>query len=205
MVNFQDLIMFTDIYKQFRASIIILLMFIIITGAIYPFIITEIAQFFFPKKANGSFIVYGDKNSASLLIGQNFSNAKYFHGRPSVTKPFPYNPMDSTGSNLSPSNPMLITTIKERVVLLQKANGREGKIPVELVEASGSGLDPHISPLVAYYQVPRVAKARGLSEEAVRKLVTAHIEGRQFWILGEPRVNVLQLNLALDLVQYKNK
>lgn len=190
--------MFTDIYKQFRISIIILMIFIILTGAIYPLIITEMAQFFFPKKANGSFINYGEKNSASLLIGQNFTNPKYFYGRPSATQPFPYNPMDSTGSNLSPSNPELINAIKNREFFLQKINGNNAEIPIELVEASGSGLDPHISPLAAYYQAPRIAKARGLSKEAVQKLILDNIEGRQFWILGEPRVNVLQLNLALD-------
>lgn len=190
-------------YKQLRTAIIILLLFTIITGLIYPFIITEIAQTLFPKEANGSFIVYGDKKTASLLIGQNFTNPKYFYGRPSVTQPFPYNPLDSVGSNLSPSNPLLIANIQERLALLQKTDEGNDPVPIELVEASGSGIDPHISPLAAYYQVHRIAKVRGLSDGVVQKLVAEHIEGRQFGIFGEPRVNVLQLNLALDLMTKK--
>lgn len=193
--------MFNDMYKQFRIAIIILLFFIIITGVIYPFVITEIAQILFPKEANGSFITYGDRKTASLLIGQNFNNPKYFYGRPSVTKPFPYNPMNSTGSNLSPANQILIDAITERLTLWQKINGDNTPVPIELVEASGSGIDPHISPLAAYYQVHRIAKARGLSDDVVQQLVASHIERRQLGIFGEPRVNVLQLNLALDAIK----
>jgi potassium-transporting ATPase KdpC subunit len=190
--------MFTDIYKQLRISFTILLLFAIITGGIYPSIITGIAQFLFPNKANGSFIVYGNEKSASILIGQNFTSPKYFHGRPSVTTPFPYNPMDAKGSNLSPASSVLIAAIKERVAWQQKINKSKDLVPVDLVEASGSGLDPHISPLAAYYQLSRVAKARGLNEEALWELVIANTEGRQFGIFGEPRVNVLRLNLELD-------
>jgi len=186
------------VFKQFKIATIILLVFTFITGVVYPWIITEIAQYFFPNQANGSFIIQNGKNLGSTLIGQNFNSPKYFWGRPSATSIFPYNAMSSKGSDLSPVNPDFIAIVNKRVEILQKAHGTNHKIPIDLVEASGSGIDPHISLAAAYYQIHRVAKARGLTDEKVQKLVDAYVEDRQFWILGEPRVNVLKLNLALD-------
>jgi K+-transporting ATPase ATPase C chain len=187
-----------SIYKECKTAVIILIIFIVITGLIYPFIITEIAQSVFPEKANGSLIVRDGKNLGSALIGQYFDSPKYFWGRPSSAEIFPYNVMGAKGSGISPANPKFIALIENRLELLQKAHKTNSKIPIELVEDSGSGIDPHISPMAAYYQVSRVAKARGLKDAAVRKLVDEHVEDRQFGLLGEPRVNVLQLNLALD-------
>jgi potassium-transporting ATPase KdpC subunit len=189
----------TSIYKNFKTAILILLIFTVITGIIYPCIITGIAQYFFSEKANGSLIIYNNKNAGSALIGQNFDSPKYFWGRPSATEIFPYNTMDSKGSGLSPANPDFIANIKNKVKILQKIHGINNKVPIELVEASASGIDPHISPMAAIYQIHRVAKARGLKENAVRKLVDAHIEDRQFGVLGEARINVLKLNLSLDM------
>jgi potassium-transporting ATPase KdpC subunit len=188
----------TSIYTNLKTAIIILLIFTIITGVIYPAVITGIAQYFFSEKANGSLIIYNSKNYGSALIGQNFDSLKYFWGRPSATGIFPYNAMDSKSSGLSPANPDFISSIKNKVEVLQKAHGFNIKVPIELVEASASGIDPHISPMAAFYQMRRVAKARGFTEDAVRKLVDAYIENRQFGVLGEARINVLKLNLALD-------
>jgi potassium-transporting ATPase KdpC subunit len=188
----------TNIYKEFKTAIIILIIFTIITGWIYPSMITGIAQWFFPEKADGSFIMHDDKKFASALIGQNFDSPRFFWGRPSATKIFPYNVMNAKGSGLSPASLRFIDLIKKRVEILQKAHDSNNKVPIELVESSASGIDPHISPSAAYYQVHRVAKARGLTDKAVYSLVNAHVEDRQFGILGEPRVNVLKLNLALD-------
>src|SRR5262245_13565033 len=182
-----------------RPALILLIVLTVVTGVIYPVIVTVIAQLVFPYQANGSLIVRDGKVVGSALIGQPFDDPKYFWGRPSATSPFGYNAASSSGSNLSPTNPALIKSVQERVDALRAADpGNTAPVPVDLVTASGSGLDPHISPAAALYQVNRVAKARKLDPAAVRDLVERHTEGRQFGFLGEPRVNVLALNLALD-------
>jgi potassium-transporting ATPase KdpC subunit len=171
----------------------------VLTGLIYPFAVTGIAQRVFPQQANGSLILEVGQASGSALIGQPFTNPKYFWGRLSATAPFPYNAAASSGSNLGPTNPALLDSVKARIKALQEADpGNPAPIPVDLVTASGSGLDPHISPAAAEYQINRVAKARKLDPKQVRELVSKYTEGRQFGILGEPRVNVLKLNLTLD-------
>jgi K+-transporting ATPase ATPase C chain len=171
----------------------------VITGAVYPLLVTGIAQLAFPVQANGSLVREGDKVRGSALIGQPFSDAKYFWTRPSATSPMPYNGSASSGSNQGPTNPAYKRAVEERIKALRDAGGDPAKpVPVDLVTASGSGLDPHISPAAAEYQVARVAKARAAPETKVRELVARHTEGRQFGILGEARVNVLLLNLALD-------
>jgi potassium-transporting ATPase KdpC subunit len=182
-----------------RPAIVLLAMFTAITGVAYPVLVTAIAQLVFPRQANGSLIVKDDKAVGSTLIGQPFDDPKYFWGRPSATSPFGYNAASSVGSNLSPTNPDLIKTVQGRVDALRSSDpGNTAPVPVDLVTASGSGLDPHISPAAALYQVERVAKARKMSAADVRALVERHTEGRQLGFLGEPRVNVLALNLALD-------
>src|SRR5436190_8538236 len=171
----------------------------VVTGVAYPAIVTAIAQVVFPRQANGSLIVKDGKAVGSTLIGQPFDDPRYFWSRPSATTPFPDNGGSSSGSNLSSTNPDLVKTVQGRVDALRAADpGNTAPVPVDLVTASGSGLDPHISPAAALYQVGRVAKARKVDEAAVRRLVEAHTEGRQLGVLGEPRVNVLELNLALD-------
>jgi K+-transporting ATPase ATPase C chain len=171
----------------------------VLTGLIYPFAVTGIAQWVFPQQANGSLILEVGQASGSALIGQPFTNPKYFWGRLSATAPFPYNAAASSGSNLGPTNPALLDSVKARIKALQEADpGNPAPIPVDLVTASGSGLDPHISPAAAEYQINRVAKARKLDPKQVRELVSKYTEGRQFGILGEPRVNMLKLNLTLD-------
>jgi K+-transporting ATPase ATPase C chain len=185
--------------KQLRAAIVILAMLTLITGVIYPLVVTGIARLAFPRKAGGSLIVRDGRASGSELIGQPFDDPRYFWGRPSATGSHPYNAAASSGSNLGAVNPSLSDAVKVRVETLQVADPENTRpVPVDLVTASGSGLDPHISVPAALYQVSRVARARGLSDEQVRLLVSRHIEGRQFGILGEPRVNVLKLNLAID-------
>jgi K+-transporting ATPase ATPase C chain len=182
-----------------RPAVVSLLMFTVITGIAYPVIVTAIAQLVFPRQANGSLIVKDGKAVGSALIGQPFDDAKYFWSRPSATSPFGYNAASSAGSNLSPTNPALVKTVQERVDALHAADpANTAPVPVDLVTASGSGLDPHISPAAALYQVGRVARARKLDEGVVRGLVGQHTEGRQLGFLGEARVNVLALNLALD-------
>jgi K+-transporting ATPase ATPase C chain len=176
-----------------------LLVFTVITGVAYPLLVTGIAQLAFPKQADGSLIRDGEKVIGSRLIGQPFSDPKYFWSRPSATSPMPYNGAASSGSNLGPLNPALKEAVEGRVKALRDAGGDPAMpVPVDLVTAAGSGLDPHISPAAAAYQVSRVAKARALPEEKVRELVARSTEARQLGVLGEPRVNALELNLALD-------
>jgi K+-transporting ATPase ATPase C chain len=179
-----------------------LLLLTVLTGLVYPLAVTGLAQLLFPDQANGSLIVREGKAIGSKLIGQHFDKPEYFWSRPSATMPFPNNAAASGGSNLGPTNPVLIDAVKARVAALRAADpGNDAPIPVDLVTASGSGLDPHISPAAALYQVKRVALARGLEEAIVQTLVTEHTEERQFKLLGERRVNVLQLNLALDALR----
>ena len=182
-----------------RPALVLLIVLSVLTGLVYPVVVTGIAQLVFPRQANGSLIVRDGKVVGSALIGQPFDDPKYFWGRPSATSPFGYNAAASSGSNLSPTNPALVKAVQERVDALRAADpGNDAAVPVDLVTASGSGLDPHISPAAALYQVTRVAKARTLEPQAVRQLVEQHTEGRFLGILGEPRVNVLNVNLALD-------
>jgi len=182
-----------------RPALMILLLMTLLTGVAYPLVVTGIAQALFPAQANGSLVVKDGKPVGSTLIGQPFDDPKYFWSRPSATSPFADNAGSSSGSNLSPSNPDLVKAVQGRVDALRAADpGNTAPVPVDLVTASGSGLDPHISPAAALYQVPRVAKVRKLDPETVRQLVERHTEGRFLGFLGEPRVNVLTLNLALD-------
>lgn len=174
----------------------------LITGLIYPLAVTAIAQVVFPHQANGSLIVREGQPVGSALIGQPFDDPGYFWGRPSATAPFPYNAASSSGSNLGPTNEALVERVRARVDALRAADpDNTTLIPVDLVTTSASGLDPHVSVAGALYQVPRVARSRGMDEATLRELVGRYTAGRQFGILGEPRVNVLELNLALDMVQ----
>jgi potassium-transporting ATPase KdpC subunit len=194
--------------REIRPAIVVLVALTLITGLVYPLVMTGIAQVVFPYQANGSMIEHDGKVVGSALIGQDFASDKYFHGRPSATTapdpkdptktvPAPYNAANSGGSNLGPSNKALVDRVKGDLAKLQKENPGT-PVPADLVTTSGSGLDPDISPAAALFQVPRVAKARNLPEERVRQLVEDNAEGRLFGLLGEPRVNVLKLNLALD-------
>jgi len=191
--------------KQLRPSIVSLLLLTLITGVIYPLVVTGISQLVFPKQANGSLIMVDGKAVGSELIGQQFSDPKYFWGRLSDTGDFPYNAFNaetltgSSGSNYGPLNPALVKAAQDRIDALKAADPSNSlPIPVDLVTASGSGLDPQISVAAAYYQVHRVAQARGLNDAVVKGLVDKFTQGRQFGFLGEPRVNVLEVNLALD-------
>src|SRR5438876_2560642 len=182
-----------------RAAVVSLILLSVVTGIAYPAIVTAIAQIAFPRQANGTLIVKDGKVVGSVLIGQPFDDPKYFWGRPSATTPFGYNASSSSGSNQGPTNPDLIKAVQARVDALRAADpGNTAPVPVDLVTASGSGLDPHISPAAALYQVQRVAKARKMDAGAVQQLVEQHTEGRTFGVLGERRVNVLALHLALD-------
>jgi potassium-transporting ATPase KdpC subunit len=185
--------------EHLRPALTMLLVLTLLTGVVYPLIVTGLAQMMFSQQANGSLIVRDGKVIGSELIGQYFDDPKYFWSRPSATSPFPYNAAASSGSNLGPTNPVLIDAVKTRVAALRAADpGNEAPVPVDLVTASGSGLDPHITPAAALYQAHRVARVTGLEESEVKNLVARYTEGRQFALLGEPRVNVLKLNLALD-------
>ena len=189
-------------FKQLKPVLMVFLLLTAVTGIIYPLLVTGVAQLAFPEKANGSLILRDGGYAGSELIGQPFDDPKYFWGRLSATPDFPYNSASSSGSNLGPSNPALVEAVKARLEALQKTDpGNKSSVPIDLVTSSGSGLDPHISPAAAFYQVARVARARALPEDQVHRLVEEFIEPRQWGFLGEPRVNVLRLNLALDRQQ----
>lgn len=185
--------------RMLRNAAMLLLLMTVITGIAYPLLVTGLAQAVFPVQANGSLLAKDGKPIGSALIGQPFTASKYFWGRPSATTPQGYNGTASNGSNLGPTNPALSDAARQRIAALQAADpGNTAPIPVELVTASGSGLDPEISPAAAQYQLARVARARGLPLAEVQALVARCTRGRQLGVLGEPRVNVLELNLALD-------
>ena len=182
-----------------RPALVLLAVLTVLTGVVYPLAVTGIAQLLFPRAAAGSLVVRGGHALGSALIGQSFSDPGHFWSRPSATTPQPYNGTGSTGSNLGPLNPALLDAVKARIATLRSADpGNSAPVPVDLVTASASGLDPHISVAAAQYQAARVARARSLPEARVRALIDAHSEGRLLGIIGEPRVNVLELNLALD-------
>ncbi len=194
--------------REIRPAIVFIVGLTLITGLVYPFVMTGLARVIFPYQSAGSIIEQDGKVVGSALIGQEFTSDKYFHGRPSATTapdpndstktvPAPYNAASSGGSNLGPTNKALVDRVKEDVEKLKQENP-SAPVPIDLVTASGGGLDPHISPAAALFQVPRVAKARNMPEDRLRQLVNDNVEGRTLGLLGEPRVNVLALNLALD-------
>lgn len=190
-----------ELARQTRIAVLMIIVLTILTGIVYPFSIYGLAQLMFPFQANGSLIQDGGgKTIGSTLIGQNFSDPKYFHPRPSAAGEIGYDATSSGGSNLGPTNKRLIDAVQERAEAYRRENSLEADtlVPVDAVTSSGSGLDPDITPANAYLQARRVARVRGLSESDVRSIVDRHTQGRLFWILGEPRVNVLELNLALD-------
>jgi K+-transporting ATPase ATPase C chain len=192
-----------SIVKQVRPTIVLTLLLVVVTGLFYPGVVTGLAQLLFPYQANGSLHTVNGKVIGSDLIGQYWTSPRYFHGRPSATlstdgsKSEPYNGQNSSASNLGPTSEKLIKSVQQRTKELQQENPGV-PVPVDLVTASGSGLDPHLSVAAALFQVPRVSKERGISEDVIRKLVMDHVQGRFLGIFGEPRVNVLELNLALD-------
>jgi K+-transporting ATPase ATPase C chain len=191
--------MLNEIKRQVRPTLAALAFFSLLLGLAYPTAITGIAHAFFPAQSHGGLIMTDGRAAGSQIIGQPFGEARYFWGRPSATAPFPYNAAASAGSNLGPTNPALTQAVSDRIAALRAADpGNVALVPVDLVTASGSGLDPHISPAAAEFQVGRVARARQMDEAVVRRLVARFTEDRQLGVLGEPRVNVLRLNLALD-------
>jgi K+-transporting ATPase ATPase C chain len=187
--------------RELRIACVALLALSVLTGLVYPLAITVLAQLVFPERANGSLVVVDGVVRGSSLIGQDWRGERWFHGRPSATASGPYEPLPSGGSNLGPTNPALATAFAARAAALRSDSGGELAIPVDLLTSSASGLDPHISPAAARFQVERVARARGLDVARVRALVDEHVEGRMLGLLGEPRVNVLALNLALEALQ----
>ncbi len=202
--------MMRSMVRQLRPAILLTLLLALIVGVIYPLVVTAIAQTAFPSQANGSIVYVNGKPVGSKLIGQYWTQPQYFHGRPSATinlqgTPAPYQADNSSASNLGPTNSTLTKTVAQRIAELKKENPdvpADTPVPVDLVTASGSGLDPDISVAAAYYQIPRVAKARNLTQSAVRRIVDAHIQGRFLGVFGEPRINVLELNLALDAASH---
>ncbi|WP_428308144.1 potassium-transporting ATPase subunit KdpC [Lacipirellula sp.] len=184
--------------SQFRPALVVFLALTVVTGVAYPVVVTVFANVVFPRQAQGSLIEVDGKAVGSSLIGQGFTDTKYFWGRPSAAS---YNGAASTGSNLGPTNPAQLDAVKGRIEAMQAAHGAEKRVPIDLVTASGSGLDPHISPAAIEYQLERVAKQRGMTVDEIRPLVAQATAGRTFGLLGEPRVNVLELNLALDAAQ----
>ncbi len=188
------------IKKQAVIGLVMLIMFTVLGGIIYPLVITGLAQIFWPHQANGSLISQDGRIVGSELIGQSFTSPRYFHGRPSAAGQNGYDASNSSGSNLGPTSKVLIDSIAERARQVRQENGLapDAPVPADLVTMSASGLDPDISPASAFLQVPRVAKARNLPEDQVRALVASHVVGREWGFLGEPRVNVLELNLALN-------
>jgi K+-transporting ATPase ATPase C chain len=205
MFNSWNKDMFIEALRQFKTASILLVVFIILTGVIYPYAVTAIAQLLFPWQANGSLIQSQNNIIASLLIGQSFTDKKYFWGRPSATQPFPYNAASSTGSNMGPSNPDFLKTIENRVAQLQGSSTQNILVPVDLVTTSASGLDPEITPQAAFFQISRIAQARDMSTFDLNQLVQDHIKPRELGFLGEFRVNVLELNLALDQISIIRK
>lgn len=190
-------------WKQVIRSVLMLIILTAITGLIYPLVMTGLAQALFPGQANGSISQVDGKAIGSMLIGQSFTQPEYFHGRPSAAGQDGYDAASSSGSNLGPTNQKLIDAAKERMEAIRSINELDTtqKIPADAVLASASGLDPHITPEYAYLQAQRIAKARGLKIETVQSLIASQVEGRQLGFLGEPRVNVLKLNLALDTLK----
>jgi len=185
-----------------RPALVSIVLFTLLTGILYPFVITGIAQVIFPHQANGSLITQNGQVVGSQLIGQQFDDPRYFWGRLSATSLYPYNAAASSGSNYGPTNQALLDEVKARIADLKAADPTNtSQIPVDLVTSSGSGLDPDISLAAAQYQVARVAKACGISVDTVQKLVQQNTHGRQLWVLGEPYVNILELNLALDAIK----
>jgi potassium-transporting ATPase KdpC subunit len=185
-----------------RPALVLFLLLTLLTGFLYPLLLTGLAQLLFPHQAAGSIVLRDGRAVGSRLIGQSFSDPRYFWSRPSSTTPQPYNGTASTGSNLGPLNPQLVDAIKSRIAALRAADpNNSAPVPIDLVTASGSGLDPEISVAAADYQAARVARARGLAPERVQALIAQHTEGRLLGVLGEPRVNVLELNLALDALK----
>lgn len=184
---------------QIKQAILIFIVLSIITGILYPLFITGIAQVFLRNQADGSLIYQNGKPVGSALIGQTFNDPKYFWGRISATSSVSFNAASSSGSNLGPINPALVEAVKARIKALKSADPNSNLIPVDLVTSSASGLDPHISLAAAYYQAPRIARLRGLSQDIINALIVKHASGRLFGLIGEPVVNVLELNLALDV------